>query len=267
MKKKLLSMTLLLTLTLMFAVPAFAGPVLDRIMKRGELVVGTSGTQPPMTAKSKKGEIIGMDADLSRAMAASMGVKLKYSVMPFDKLLPALQAGQVDIVLSGMTITGVRNTKVAFVGPYFVTGKGILAVADKFASLKESHGLDTPEVTVAALKNSTSQKFAETMISKAKLVLTNSYDEAINLLLKGKTDVIVADYAFCALTSYRYQDKGLIAGASPLTYEPLGIAMVEDALLINWVQNFMTLLHGTGEIEKMHEKWLNAGSWIDDLQD
>jgi len=258
-------MTLLLALTLMFTVPAFAGPVLDRIMKRGELVVGTSGTQPPMTATSKKGEIIGMDADLSRALAESMGVKLKYSVMPFDNLLPALQAGQVDIILSGMTITGVRNSKVAFVGPYFVTGKGILAVAEKFAALKESHGLDTPEVTVAALKNSTSQKFAETMISKAKLVLTNSYDEAIDLLLKGKTDVIVADYSFCALTAYRYQDKGLIAGASPLTYEALGIAMEEDALLINWVQNFMTLLHGTGEIKKMHEKWLNIASWIDDL--
>jgi polar amino acid transport system substrate-binding protein len=267
MKKKLLSMALLLAFSLIITISAFAGPVMVQIMKKGELVVGTSGAQPPMTATSKKGEIIGMDADIARAIAESMGVKLKFSVMPFDKLLPALQAGQVDIVLSGMTITGMRNSKVAFAGPYFVTGKGILAVAEKFATLKESHGLDTPEVTIATLKNSTSQKFSENMLSKATLVLTNSYDEAIDLLLKGKVDVIVADYSFCALTAYRYQDKGLIAGASPLTYEPLGIAMAEDLLLINWIENFLTLLHGTGEIEKMHEKWLNAGSWIDDLQD
>jgi ABC-type amino acid transport substrate-binding protein len=125
--------------------------------------------------------------------------------------------------------------------------------------------LDTPEVTVAALKNSTSQKFAETTISKAKLILTKSYEEAIDLLFKGKIDVIVADYYFCALTAYRYKDKGLISGKSPLTFEPLGIAMTEDTLLINWVQNFMNILQGSGKLKEMGEKWLNVGSWIDEL--
>jgi ABC-type amino acid transport substrate-binding protein len=86
----------------------------------------------------------------------------------------------------------------------------------KYTALQEATGLDTPEVTVATLKDSTSQKFAETLISKAKLILTNSCEEAIDLLLKGKIDVIVADYYFCSLTAYRYQDKGLISGRSPL---------------------------------------------------
>ena len=44
----------------------------------------------------------------------------------FGVLLPALQAGKVDMVLSGMTITPDRNLKVAFVGPYFISGKAIL---------------------------------------------------------------------------------------------------------------------------------------------
>jgi polar amino acid transport system substrate-binding protein len=249
----------------MFAMAASAGSALERIIKKGELVVGTTGTQPPMTATSKKGEIIGLDVDISRAMASAMGVKLKFVPMPFAELLPALEAGKVDLVLSDMTITAERNKKVAFVGPYLVAGKGILAVAERFAALKEAKGLDTPEVTVAALKDSTSQKFAETSISKAKLILASSYDEAIDLLLKGKIDVIVADFQFCALTAYRYQKKGLIAGQSPLTYEPLGIAMAEDALLINWVQNFMNQFQGSGELKKANEKWLNIGSWIDEL--
>ena len=150
-------------------------------------------------------------------------------------------------------------------GPYYVSGKGILAVAEKYAALQQAKGLDTPEVTVAALKNSTSQKFAETLISKAKLIPTNSYDEAIDLLFKGKIDVIVADYPFCALTAYRHQEKGLIAGKSPLTFEPLGIAVTEDMLLINWVQNFMGMLQGSGQLKAMQAKWLNGGSWIDEL--
>jgi ABC-type amino acid transport substrate-binding protein len=61
------------------------------------------------------------------------------------------------------------------------------------------------------------------------------------------------------------QDKGLIAGESPLTFEPLGIAMAEDTLLINWVQNFMISLKGSGKLKEMGNKWLKGGSWIDEL--
>jgi polar amino acid transport system substrate-binding protein len=74
MKKTIILVALLSAFSLMFAMAASAGPVMDRIMKKGELVVGTSGAQPPMTATTKKGEIIGLDADISRAMADAMGV-------------------------------------------------------------------------------------------------------------------------------------------------------------------------------------------------
>jgi len=57
----------------------------------------------------------------------------------------------------------------------------------------------------------------------------------------------------------------LVAGKSPLTFEPLGIAMTEDALLINWVQNFMTTLKGSGQLEKLYKRWLGGGPWIKEL--
>jgi polar amino acid transport system substrate-binding protein len=243
MRKLVCLVSLFLMVSLLFAVNASAGSAMERILKKGEVAIGTSGTQPPMSAVNKKGELMGMDVDISRAIADAMGVKLKFAQMPFAELLPALEAGKVDIVLSGMTITADRNKKVAFVGPYVVTGKGILAVEARFAALK----------------------VAETSMSKSKLTLFGSYDEAIDLLLKNKIDVIVADFQFCALTAYRQQKKGLIAGQSALTFEPLGIAMQEDTLLINWVQNFLNQFQGTGELKKVSEKWLNPGSWIDDL--
>lgn len=266
MKKTFVILALLSILSLIFAIAASAGPVMDRIIKRGELLVGTSGAQPPMSATTKTGELIGLDIDIAKMMGDALGVKVKFVLLPLAKLIPALEAKQVDIILSGMTITPKRNQKVAFVGPYYVTGKGILAVAKKYAALEDAKGLDTPEVTVAALKDSTSQKFAETLISKAKLILTDSYEEAIDLLLKGKIDVLVADFYFCALSVYRYQNKKLIARESPLTFEPLGIAMAEDTLLINWTENFINILQGSGKLKEMGEKWLNGGSWVDELQ-
>jgi ABC-type amino acid transport substrate-binding protein len=76
---------------------------------------------------------------------------------------------------------------------------------------------------------------------------------------------MVADLPFCAYAAYRYQDKGLSAGKSPLTFEPLGIAMAEDSLLINWVRNFLNTLQGTGQLKKLHAKWLEDGGWISEL--
>jgi len=103
-----------------------SAPVPERILRRGELVVDTSGEQPPLTAKTKEGKIIGLDADLATYMANAMGVKPKFEVMPFSELLPALEAGKLDMILSGMTMTPQRNLKVAFVGPYYISGKGLL---------------------------------------------------------------------------------------------------------------------------------------------
>ena len=56
-----------------------------------------------------------------------------------------------------------------------------------------------------------------------------------------------------------------MAGKSPFTFEPLGIAMSEDTLLINWAQNFMISLQGSGKLKEMGKKWLKGVSWMDEL--
>jgi polar amino acid transport system substrate-binding protein len=96
---------------------ASTSPVIDRILQRGELVVGMAGNMPPMNMTTKEGELIGYEVDLARNMAAAMGVGTKIEVMRFAELLPALQSGKIDLILSNMTITPGRNLKVAFVGP------------------------------------------------------------------------------------------------------------------------------------------------------
>jgi polar amino acid transport system substrate-binding protein len=242
-----------------------AGTVMDRILKRGELVVGTTANQPPMIATSKSGQIIGFDADIARSIADAMEVKLKFETMPFAQLLPALEKGKVDMIISGMTMKPDRNLKVAFVGPYFVSGKGVLTKEKNIAALQEASGLDRVEFTVAALTNSTSQDFVEKFAPKTKLVATASYDEAIEMLLADKVDALVADFPYCALSAFRYADKGLMAGQSKLTFEPLGIAMAEDALLINWVQNHLIVLEGSGNLKRIGGFWLGNSSWIKEL--
>jgi polar amino acid transport system substrate-binding protein len=257
---------LVAVLALVFVASASAGIILDRILKKGELVVGTTGSQPPLNATTKDGKIIGLDADIAKGIAMNMGVKIQFETMPFAKLLPALHADKVDMILSSMTMTPERNLKVAFIGPYYISGKGILTKAQTIAAMQAADGFNDPQFKVAALKDSTSQAFVEKAAPQAKLVTANSYDEALGLLFGDKIDLLVADYPFCAFTAFRYKEKGLAVGQSRLTFEPLGIAVQEDTLLINWLNNYMKLLDGSGQLRKLNDRWFKNSSWIKDLQ-
>jgi polar amino acid transport system substrate-binding protein len=266
MKKGRAILALGLALTLIFAGAAEAGPVIDRIQKNGELVVGTSGDQPPLNATDREGKIIGLEADISSLMASAMGVKLKMTAMPFAELLPALKTGKIDLILSGMTMTPKRNLAVAFVGPYYVTGKAFLTKDKTIASLENADGIDSPEYTVAALKGSTSQQYVEKVLPHAKLVTTKDYDEALDLVNRDKAHALVADYHFCAVSAFRYKEKGLTTVEAPFTFEPIGIAMqAGDPLLVNWVENFFNTLGGSGDLKKMADRWFNDASWLKEL--
>jgi polar amino acid transport system substrate-binding protein len=247
--------------------PQTASPVLERIRQRGELLVGTSGNQPPLNATTKDGRVVGLEVDLARAMASAMDVKLRVITMPFADLLSAVQTGKVDVVLSGMTMTPQRNMKVAFVGPYFVSGKSLLSKLETMASVSDASEINSPKMQLAALKGSTSQYFVERIIPKATLTLTQDYDEAVALVRQGKIDALIADYPFCAISVFRYPEDHLVTLKTPFTFEPLGIALpAGDPLLVNWVENFLTMLEGTGVLFEITTKWFEDGSWVSQLR-
>lgn len=255
-----------LALALILAGGAEAGPVLDRIQKNGELVVGISGDQPPLNATTRDGKIIGLEPDIATLMASAMGVKLRIAGMPFADLLPALKSGKIDLIMSGMTMTAKRNMEVAFVGPYYVTGKAFLTKSKTIASLKNADGIDAPEYTVTALKGSTSQSYVEKVLPRAKLITTKNYDEALDMVIRDKAQAMVADYHFCAVSAFRYKEKGLTTVEAPFTFEPIGVAMqAGDPLLVNWVGNFFSTLGGSGDLKKISERWFNDGSWLKEL--
>jgi polar amino acid transport system substrate-binding protein len=246
---------------------ARVAPVLDRIVAKKELVVGTAASMPPLNMTMKDGQIAGMEIDLARLIAGALDVKLTLKQMPFNDLLPALQAGQVDMILSGMTITPARNLKVAFVGPYLVAGKSILTKKAIMESMADPSKIDNPDKVLVALKGSTSQTFAEKIFPKAKLLLTDDYDQAVSMVKEGKAQAMVADMTICQLSVYRYPEAELVTLKNPLSYEPLGIAIpANDFLLINWLQNFLNTIQKDGTLGMIADKWFKDGSWVSQLR-
>jgi polar amino acid transport system substrate-binding protein len=245
--------------------PSFS-PVLDRILANKELVVGTAASMPPLNMTTKDGQIIGMEMDLARFFASAMEVKLTVKPMNFNELLPALEAGQVDMVLSGMTMTPGRNLKVAFVGPYFASGKSILAKMVNVGSIDEIAKMNNPDKVLVALKGSTSQMFVEKVIPKAKLVVADDYGQAVTMVRNDTAIAMVADYPICMVSVYRYPDAKLGTLEKPISYEPIGVALPpSDPLLVNWVQNFLNTLEKTGQMKMLLEKWFKDTSWVSQL--
>lgn len=210
------------------------------------------------------GEIKGLDVDIATLMAEAMGVKLKIVNLPFPELLPSLEKGELDMVISGLTITPQRNLKVAFVGPYFVSGKCLLTKKRTVATLKKKEDFNRSNFSIAVLKSSTSKDMADKALPEAKQVMTESPDESLDL--QGRVDAVVADLPFCVISSFRYKEKGLETLQTPFNYEPFWIALpAGDALYINWVQNFLTLLNNSGEMKNLSKKWFEMTNWIKEL--
>lgn len=243
-------------------------PVLDRILAKKELVVGTAASMPPLNMTMKDGQILGFEIDLARFFAEGMGVKLTLKQIQFSELLPALEAGKVDMILSGMTITPARNLKAAFVGPYFVSGKSILAKKTSIESMSGIAQINNPDKILVALKGSTSQMFCEKVFPKAKLLLADDYDQAVAMVREDKAQAMVADHPICQVSVYRYPDAGLTTLNKPLSWEPLGIAVPpNDPLLVNWLQNFLNTLDKTGDLQSLSDRWFKeAYTWINSLR-
>jgi ABC-type amino acid transport substrate-binding protein len=263
LKERSLAAMTALCLLMLAGQASAASPVLDRVVKQGVVKVGMSANQPPFNARSREGKMIGLEVDLANTLAAMLRVELEIVEKPFGELLGALEKGEVDMVMSGMAITGERARKATFVGPYMLSGKSILTKSSTLAAAREAGEINKSSVRLAALDNSTSQEFVEKVLPQAKLTKVKNYDEGVAMVLDDKVDALVADMPICVLSVLRYPDAGLATLTRPMTVEPIGIAVsAKDPQFSNIIDNYIDALEKTGTLNQLRAKWLEDGSWI-----
>ncbi len=94
----------------------------------GEIVMATNAEFPPYEFKEGD-EVVGLDADLAKAICDRLGYELKIEDMAFDSIIPAVQSGKAAFGAAGMTVTDERKTQVDFTTPYY-TGKQVIIVKE-----------------------------------------------------------------------------------------------------------------------------------------
>jgi len=243
-----------------------SGESLLRILESGQLRVGMTGTQPPLNMKNKDGELIGLDVELARALADAMDLELELVETPFAELLFDLEANKIDLVISSLTITPARNARVAFAGPYLISGSSLLTREDLIADLGTMSGLNSVERTWAALEGSTGEDLIVDVFPLAKFESIEDQEAAVIRISDGELDGLIADLPFVSYQIARNPDLGLATLPGPFTTEPLGIALPPNSpLFANLVQNYLNTLDYTGRLIQMKARWLNTGEWMSEM--
>ncbi len=271
MRKLVLALLVFVTSNLFAAdINLWKNSTLNKIVQRGELIVGMEPGYMPFEMKDKKGRIIGYDVDMAKQMAKEMGVKVKFVSTAWDGIIAGLVTEKYDIIMSGMTITQQRNLKVNFANPYIVVGQTIMMKNSLGSKIKTARDLDQPQYTVATKLGVTGEIATRKFFKKAKIITFETEADAASEVLNGRADAIIYDQPYNVLFM---SDKGkdrLIHLDTPLTYEPLGWAIRKgDPDFLNWINNFLSQMKQDKVVnfhENLYKKWLVDTKWLKRVQ-
>ena len=196
-----------------------------------------------------------------------MGLEVRFVTKPFAELLPALEKAEVDMVISGMTITPGAQCARCLRRPLLHLGeeRAHQGQGDRHGGEPHRPGRSQPDLRGP---EGLHQRGLRTQAScrTPSLVATKDYDSAVQMVIDDEVDALIADYQICALSVWRNPGSGLTALMTPFTVEPLGIALPADApLLVNLVQNYLDTLEYTGLLTQFKAKWLSDGAWVSEL--
>lgn len=253
MNKKFL---LICAALLMLVVMAVAGCGKDNAKTDVNVLrVGTEATYAPFEFQEESSkEYAGFDMDLIRAVGKQMGYEVQINNVAFDGLIPALEAGNIDIAVSGMTITEERAKKILFSDPYYQAGITIM-VKEGDESIKSFDDLVGKRI---AVQIGTVSAAAAAKIPNAQVREFNNSSEVFLELSIGGVDAVINDLPVSAYYLQQNPTCGNKLLPEIRSVESYGFAMTKkntelkakiDAALIELKKN--------GEYEKIYMKWFN----------
>lgn len=167
---------------------------MQRIKKNGKLVLGTSAEYPPYEfhkSVNGKDEIIGFDIEIGKQIAKDLGVELQIKDMKFEGLLAALDQGNIDIVLSGMTPTEERKKNVDFSNVYYTAVQTIVVRASDKEKIKSTDDLKGKKIGVQ--KGSIQEEIAKEQVPGAEAVALAKIPDLVLALKTGRIDAVIIE--------------------------------------------------------------------------
>jgi len=229
-------------------------------VKSGGLKVAADASYAPNEFVAKDGKtVVGMDADLAKAIAAVLGVKATIVNAGFDSIIPGLSAGKYNVGMSSFTDTKEREKTVDFV-TYFSAGTSFYVKASGGATINGLADLCGKKVAVekgtTQADDATAQsKKCTTAGKSAVTVLTFPDQNGANLALSsGRADVVMADSPVAAYAVKQSNGQFKLTGTTYGT-APYGIAIPKNSGLAKPVLAAVTKLIADGQYKKILTTW------------
>ena len=220
------------------------------------LRVGTAADTPPLTFQ-QDGKVVGMEADFAKLLQTQLGQPLQFQVLPAAELLPALQRGDIDMVMSGLVITDARAQQVAFADPYLQAGQMAIIRTEDVLRFRSPASLFQGGFRVGFIGGSAGADYVKAQMSAATAVPCGNADECLQGLLNKRVDVFIdaASTSWLIATQPRY--SALLSFYRPLTEEPLAWAVNKsNAALRERLSAALQAMRQTQMFEHILNRWI-----------
>ena len=168
-------------------------------------------------------ELTGFDVELVQALGQKLGYKVEMVSMGFDALIPALQAGNIDVAIAGMTITDERKKVVDFTDSYYTSGLMIMVRKDSpVKSIDDLKGK-----TIACQIGTTGENKSRS-VEGATVKAFNTQDEAALELKNGGADAVIGDAPVVEYYMTKAGKDFAKTVGEKMEAEPYGIALKKD---------------------------------------
>lgn len=222
--------------------------------KKNENIIklATSPDYPPFEYK-KDGEVIGFDMDVAKLIAAELGKELQITEMEFSSLIPALQSGKVDFVISGLTLTPEREKNIDFSNVYYQAS--IIGLSFPSKEIKSVDDLRGKKI--GAQLGSVMENFASEEQKKFKDIKVISLTNNMHLLQElklGRIDVLLLEEG--QVKDFLNQNPELVSITFPKTGSGYAIGFRKDSDLKNQFNEVIAKLKLENIINQLVNKWL-----------
>jgi len=212
--------------------------------------VATEATFPPFEFQ-QGGQLTGFDIDLMRAIGKEADLNIDFRNLPFDGIIPALQARTVEAAISGMTITAERAQAISFSRPYFRAGLAI-AVREDNRTIKNFEDLKGKRI---AVQIGTTGALEATKIPGATVSQFDSAALALQELINGRVEAVVNDKPVTLYAIKQAGLRGVKVVGELLTEEFYGIALPKNSPYLQLINDALGRVIESGQYDAIFRQW------------
>ena len=226
------------------------------VAQAGALRVGMSVGYPPLAYKDN-GEIVGIEADNVRALSSVLNRPMTIVEMPFSRLIPALKAGEIDVIMSGMSITDERSKEIIFTDPYLEVGQMAIMHRDKLGRYSQPWAIFSEGVRIGVEPDTTGAAFAQKDLKDAQIIYYANPQEAFAGLRADEIDLYVHDAPTSWELAKSSENNDLISLYRPLTEESLAWAVrFDNADLAFDINRALRVRRANGTLGYILNRWI-----------